>query len=94
MTDETSKIESAPCGCTVGTAEDGTKVFAPCVPCALFRTAKLLEDASSKWNPWKFRRALHEAAHSLASVAAGAQRAASGMRAQAEIARQMRRGKK
>ncbi len=65
------KVEHLPCGCITVKNPDGTNLYAPCVPCGLFRTAKALEKAAGWWGR---RKALREASQSLAAVATTVQR--------------------
>ena len=57
MTDEEQKepaaepkiknIDRKPCGCVLTEYEDGSQVFAPCVPHGLMRFAQLVQEAAS-----------------------------------------------
>ncbi len=67
MTEPVKTIQRMPCGCQTQEFDDGRKVYAPCVPCAVVRAAWSLSRAR-RW--WRRGRNLENAAQALAAMGA------------------------
>jgi hypothetical protein len=70
---EAPKIDRQPCGCALMNYADGRRIYAPCVPCGLFKASQALEKAGGFW---RRRKNLRLAGHALAAVASTIQREA------------------
>lgn len=63
---QSDEIERKACGCIISRLADGRNMYSPCLACGLFQCAKALSRARFWWGR---RKALEDAAQSLAAVA-------------------------